>query len=100
MDSSTAEAPSSTTPSAGMRSPAPTTSMSPSLRAAMGRSTTCSPTSTFAVCGCRASKERTAPEARRLAAASRYFPSSTRVTMMAAASKWVCPRSQSSAATL
>ena len=89
-DSSACECPSSTTPSAGMRSPGSTDKWSPTSTSA--RSMSCSPSgpNQCACSGRRACKARIASVVLRLTRASIHLPSSTRVMTTAALSKYTC----------
>ena len=74
IDSSTALAPESTSPSTGTRSPGRTITMSPLRTCSTGTSTSRSSRRTRAVFGCRATSERRAAEVRLLARASNALP--------------------------
>ena len=88
IDSSTWLSPSATSPSAGRRSPGRTSTTSPGRSSATGTSAAAPPgRRTRAVRGCSSTRRRMASEARSLARASSTRPSSTRVTITAAASK-------------
>ena len=89
-DSSTSLAPSVTVPSTGMRSPGRTTTRSPTLTWASGRSTSPDAVRTRATSGRRALSAWMAAVVCRLARASSHLPSSTRVMMTAEASKYRC----------
>jgi hypothetical protein len=88
MDSSTWLSPSATSPSAGRRSPGRTSTTSPGRSWATGTSATSPPLRRRrAVRGWSSTRRRIVSEARSRARASRARPSSTRVTITAAASK-------------
>ena len=90
MDSSTWLAPSSTTPSAGTRSPGRTTTSSPRTSCDTGSSTSRPSRRTRATWGRRACSARIASPVCRLARPSSHLPSSTRVITTAEASKYRC----------
>ena len=88
IDSSSAERPSSTTPSTGTLSPGRTRNLSPALMASS--ETSSSPPSSLtrrAVLGARSSKARIAPEVASRARNSSTWPSSTSTVITLAASK-------------
>ena len=88
IDSSTALAPSSTTPSTGTRSPARTLSLSPTSTASRDTSSSVpSLRRRFARAGARSSSARSAFEVRARARNSSTWPSATRVMITAADSK-------------
>ena len=88
IDSSSAERPSSTTPSTGTFSPGRTRSRSPTaIRSSETSSSLPSSAMRRAVLGARLSSALIAPEVRSRARSSRTCPSSTRVVITAAASK-------------
>ena len=87
--SSTAEDPSTTTPSTGTFSPGRTRTMSSWRTSAMGRSTSPPPRTTRAVRGCRPMSVRMASPVWPLARASSRRPSRMRVMMSAAESKYI-----------
>lgn len=87
IDSSTADAPSITTPSTGMRSPGRTTSRSPTLTCSMGTSTSSPSRNKVAVRGARPISFLIASLVRPFARASSSLPRVIRVRMTAAVSK-------------
>ena len=88
MDSSTAERPSTTTPSTGMLSPGRTRSRSPVFTASSGTSVSCpSAPMRRAVFGARSSSARIAEPVRSRALSSSTWPRKTSATITAAASK-------------
>ncbi len=87
IDSSMKLPPSTISPSAGMRSPGRTSTMSPRRRAESGISRAFAPRRTRAVSGRRAKSRRIASEARPFARASIQRPARMRVTISAAGSK-------------
>ena len=88
IDSSTAERPSTTTPSTGSRSPGRTTTTSPTVSAATSRSASLpSASRTRATGGCRATRRLSARVVWCLARASSARPTSTSAMMKSAASK-------------
>ena len=89
-DSSTSLAPSSTTPSTGMRAPGRTTTRSPSSTWATGTSCSWPSRRTRADSGRSTCSARMAAAVWRLARASSHLPSKTRVMTTAEASKYRC----------
>ncbi len=87
MDSSTLEAPSITSPSAGIFSPGFTITVSPAMTDSAGTSISCPARTTCAVAGFRSISLRTAAEERFLIISSMYLPSSTKAMMTAETSK-------------
>ena len=94
LDSSIRLAPSITRPSTGTASPARTRTSSSRARSAESISSASPPRRTQARRGTEASSAPAAPEARRFAPASRYWPSVTITSTIAAVSKYrlPCPR--------
>lgn len=87
IDSSTADFPSITRPSLGMRSPGRTRTRSPGSSASTGTGTRSVPSILVASAGLSATSPRTASVRRFFAFASSVLPSRTNVTMAPAASK-------------
>jgi hypothetical protein len=87
IDSSTAEAPSSTVPSTGTFSPGRTMTMSPTTTCSTGTSISSPPRVTRAVLAASPMSARMASDVRPLARASSSFPSSTKVMSSAEVSK-------------
>ena len=90
IDSSTADAPSVTTPSTGTFSPGRTRSRSPGCTASSGTSVSSSPTTTRADVAWSPISRRMAPVAWPLARASSHRPSSTSPMISVDESKYVC----------
>jgi len=88
--SSADEVPASTSPSTGTASPGRSTKVMPATTWATGSSTSWPSRSIQAVGGCRRSSASMATEVRARARASSSLPSSTRVMMLAEASKYTC----------
>ena len=88
IDSSTAEAPSLTTPSVAMRWPGRTTTVSPTITLSAGTSISTPPRTTFAVAGFKSSSLRTAADECFLMISSMYLPSNTKAMMTADTSKY------------
>ena len=98
MDSSTCVLPSATTPSAGMRSPGRTASMSPARSSSTGMSFSLpSQSIKCATSGRSACSARMADVVCRLARSSSHLPSRTSVTTTAALSKYRCAEAPASA---
>jgi len=89
IDSSTAEAPSTTTPSTGTFSPGRTRTRSPTATAAMGTSVSTPSRTTLAVRGCRPMSLRTASPVWPLARASSRRPRRINEMMNADESKYI-----------
>ncbi len=88
--SSTAERPSSTTPSTAIRSPGRTTSTSPTTTSATGTETSSPSRTTRAVGGCRLMSSRMASPVSPFARTSSSLPSLISVMISAAVSKYTC----------
>ena len=86
IDSSTAEAPLTTSPSTGIRSPGRTRMRSPAITCSIGTSSSRPSRSTRASFGCRSASARSAAEVCRLARASKVFPVRISAMMMITAS--------------
>jgi hypothetical protein len=86
IDSSTALAPETISPSVGTRSPGRTSTVSPGCTASTGISTSTPPLSTRATSGCSATSARSAADVCRFARASSVLPTSTSAMMKRTAS--------------
>ena len=87
MDSSTAELPSTTTPSTGIFSPGRTSTRSPTITCSRGTSISTPSRRTRALGGARAKRRRMASEARPRVRASSQRPSRMKVMIIRAVSK-------------
>ncbi len=96
IDSSTAEAPETTTPSTGTFSPGRMSTSSPTATSSIGISTSVPSRITRAVRACRPSRARIASPVPAFARASRSRPSRIRVRMTPTASKYTSRRSAGS----
>ena len=88
MDSSTADAPSITSPSVGIFSPGFTMTVSPTITDSAGTSISAPSRITCAFAGFKSMSLRTAAEERFLIISSMYLPSSTNAMMTALTSKY------------